>query len=289
MPKGTVYGVNCKAWVLCCALGVFAVGCGADHSSSSPVATTPDKPPLKDLVTKDIKVGSGPSAEVNDFVYVEYTGKLANGVQFDSNAPQDPKAPDTKPFSFQLVNGKASVIAGWNEGLIGMKVGGERELEIPYRLGYGDAGQPPKIPAQADLYFDVKLLGLVRPGHENEYYVSDIVKGTGREATPGTWATITYKATLVNGFPIADSKDGTVQFNTKTGDMGNNETVGIKGVVAGVNGMKVGGERVLTLPPTLGIQPSGPNPEVPPNSMVKVDIKLVRVLDKQGPPMKAPK
>jgi len=81
---------------------------------------------------------------------MKYYGTLASdGTMFDENY--------TKPEGFAFRLGSGQVIKGWDQGLGGMKVGGERRLVIPAALGYGEAGSPPKIPANADLVFVVKL------------------------------------------------------------------------------------------------------------------------------------
>ena len=80
---------------------------------------------------------------------MRYVGRLTNGKQFDANMTG-------KPFSFKL--GKGEVIAGWDEGIKGMQVGGQRRLTCPPKLAYGKAGAPPDIPSNSTLVFDVKLL-----------------------------------------------------------------------------------------------------------------------------------
>src|SRR5262249_9315235 len=101
----------------------------------------------------DIKIGTGPTAEAGKKVKVDYTGWLTNGKKFDSSVGTG------NPFEFPLGAGK--VIKGWDEGVAGMKVGGERQLRIPPDLAYGTQGTPGgPIPPNATLIFDVKLLGV---------------------------------------------------------------------------------------------------------------------------------
>lgn len=101
------------------------------------------------LIIKDTVVGTGAEAKVGDLVSVQYTGKLADGKVFDSSIPRG------QPIQFTL--GVGQVIPGWDQGILGMKVGGKRTLTIPPALGYGANGYPPVIPANATLYFDVEL------------------------------------------------------------------------------------------------------------------------------------
>ena len=103
------------------------------------------------LVYWDLKVGTGAEAKKGRTVKVHYTGwLLENGSKFDSSLDRG------QPFEFTL--GAGQVIKGWDEGVAGMKVGGKRQLRIPPELGYGFSGQPPVIPGNAYLIFDVELL-----------------------------------------------------------------------------------------------------------------------------------
>jgi len=97
----------------------------------------------------DIKVGSGAEAHNGQKVKVNYTGWLTNGKKFDSSVGK-------APFSFRI--GAGDVIKGWDEGVAGMKVGGKRQLKIPYELAYGTKGYPGVIPPFSTLIFDVELL-----------------------------------------------------------------------------------------------------------------------------------
>lgn len=95
-------------------------------------------------------------AKAGDTVSMNYTGRLENGTVFDSNV--DPKFNHVQPFEFQL--GTPNIIAGWNKGIVGMKVGEKKTLVIPPEDAYGAAGYPPAIPSNATLTFDVELLGI---------------------------------------------------------------------------------------------------------------------------------
>lgn len=104
----------------------------------------------------DVVVGEGPEAKGGEKAVVHYTGWLYNnrekGKKFDSSVDRG------EPFKFPL--GGRRVIAGWDEGVKGMKVGGKRTLILKPDLAYGARGAPPVIPPLATLMFDVELLGL---------------------------------------------------------------------------------------------------------------------------------
>ena len=108
------------------------------------------------LQYEDITVGSGAEAKAGAYVSVHYTGWLyqngVKGAKFDSSKDRN------DPFAFPL--GAGHVIRGWDEGVQGMKVGGNRILVIPAELGYGARGAGGVIPGNATLMFEVELLGV---------------------------------------------------------------------------------------------------------------------------------
>jgi FKBP-type peptidyl-prolyl cis-trans isomerase len=120
-------------------------GCGEQESDSSKPSA-----PAGSLIVEDEVIGEGPAAKSGDVVTVHYTGWLTDGTKFDSSLDRN------QPFTFVL--GQQQVIAGWDQGVAGMKVGGKRKLTIPPDLGYGARGAGEVIPPNATLVFEVELL-----------------------------------------------------------------------------------------------------------------------------------
>jgi FKBP-type peptidyl-prolyl cis-trans isomerase len=142
------------------AVSFFALGCDKrveepGKSEFVPAEASPVPPPPPGPATlqmDDVVVGKGAEVKSGDNVSVLYTGTLMNGKKFDSSADHG-----NKPFDFQVGFGR--VIKGWDQGLIGMRVGGKRKLTIPASLAYADKEQP-GIPANSPLKFDIELLSI---------------------------------------------------------------------------------------------------------------------------------
>ena len=121
-----------------------------ENNQINPQASTiPQK--SENLKIEDLKIGQGQEVKSGDTITVHYSGTLLNGQKFDSSYDRN------QPFETQI--GVGQVIKGWDEGLLGMKVGGKRKLIIPPELGYGsqDMGS---IPPNSTLIFEIELLAI---------------------------------------------------------------------------------------------------------------------------------
>ncbi len=134
---------------------LVAHGCG--DSSTGPSSSPP---PRGEFAQTDLIVGTGATATTGRLLTVNYTGWLYDparpeqkGSQFDSSL-----TPGRTPYQFRL--GAGEVIRGWDQGVAGMRVGGQRRLVLPPELGYGSTGSGTAIPPNASLVFDVELLGV---------------------------------------------------------------------------------------------------------------------------------
>jgi FKBP-type peptidyl-prolyl cis-trans isomerase len=124
---------------------IATIGCSGSNT------TAPSGP----LTQTDLVVGTGAAAASGNAVTVNYSGWLYNPASVDGKGPLFDSATG---FTFTI--GAGSVIAGWDQGIVGMMVGGTRRLLIPPDKAYGSAGQPPKIPSNATLIFDITLTAL---------------------------------------------------------------------------------------------------------------------------------
>ena len=158
-PKGSSAGSDPRVRFLVGAVvvlaivigGGFALGLfGVDNTnlSTKPVIQAGSGDPPTEVVIEDIVEGTGPAARTGDTVDVQYVGALfEDGSEFDSSWSTG------QPFVVTL--GEGQVIEGWEEGLVGIRKGGRREIIIPSDLAYGPTGQPPSIPPDAALIFIV--------------------------------------------------------------------------------------------------------------------------------------
>jgi peptidylprolyl isomerase len=126
----------------------------AGTSGTQPTVTVPSGPPPTQLESSDLIVGTGPAAKPGDKVTVQYVLATYSADKVIQSSW------GSEPFSFTL-DAPDSVIAGWNKGVVGMQVGGRRELIIPPALGYGDQVPGPGITANDTLVFVIDLLKII--------------------------------------------------------------------------------------------------------------------------------
>ena len=214
-----------------------------------PTVSLPSEIPTE-LVITDITEGEGEAAVEGSTVYVYYVGVLSeNGKRFDGNFGSDPYA---------VTLGVGAVIDGWDQGLIGIKACGRRQLDIPADLAYGSAGSGDAIPPDSAISFVVDVVAIVPPidpadapeitieGAENvEVLVSeDLVDGKGDEAKAGSNVLVHIIAfNGATGEELASTWGDPSPVALLLAEGGS-----LPGLVEGIPGMKVGGRRQLTIP-----------------------------------------
>jgi peptidylprolyl isomerase len=217
--------------------------------TDEPTVSLPAEIPTE-LVITDITEGEGEEASEGSTVYVYYVGVLSeDGKRFDGNFGSDP---------FAVTLGTGAVIKGWDTGLLGMKVGGRRQLDIPADLAYGSAGSGEAIPPDSAISFIVDVVAIVPPidpadapeitiegGDNVDALVSeDLVVGDGDEATTGS--NVLVHIIAFNG--ATGEELATTWGDPSPVALLLEEGGSLPGLVEGIPGMKVGGRRQLTIP-----------------------------------------
>ena len=142
---------------VCIAFALYACKPSAPPSGATPAAQ--EAAAVDKLIITDVAVGSGEPIASGQTAVVHYTGWLYAPSQSDHKGTKfDSSREKGQPFRFKV--GAGNVIKGWDEGVVGMTVGGRRELIVPSQMGYGEAGAGGVIPPGATLLFDVELLAI---------------------------------------------------------------------------------------------------------------------------------
>lgn len=250
----------------------------SDGASDRPDVTPPTDLP-SELVITDIIDGTGPVVQAGDTVWVDYTGiRSEDGVEFDNSYDRG------EPFRFTV--GQGSVIDGWDQGLIGASAGTQRRLDIPAELAYGDQSPGGVIRAGDALTFVIEVRAVVgsstaadapevalTPAETvTELVVDDAVVGDGAALAIGDTAIVHLRMARA---------DNLVQLIDTWGD--NNALLiemvdgfTVPGLFEGLQGMNVGGVRVLTIPAELAFGSDGaPSVGLPADTPVTIIAQLV--------------
>ena len=220
-----------------------------------------------ELVVTDLVQGTGTEVKAGHTLITSYVGRFADGTQFDSSEELG------EDWVFTL--GVGQVIKGWDQGLVGMQVGGTRRLQIPSHLAFGRSGQcfsdgTCAVPANTDVVYDVTVIDIF-----DEVIIEDLVEGDGDVAEPGDVLFVEYVGQLRNGQVFdATAISGSEYFFT----LGNGSV--IPGWEQGLPGMKVGGKRRLTIPPVLAYGAYGAGSAVPPFAILIFEIELNHITKK---------
>lgn len=267
-----------------------------DQGGGEPAGETPvdpeTEPPAQPAASEgftelgiiDTEVGDGEAVEPGATVTVHYRGTFReNGEEFDSSYSRG------QPAVFPL----SGVIAGFSEGLLGMKVGGKRRIEIPWNMAYGAQGRPPAIPPRSDLVFDLELVGVDNPEPpqtpelETEFegepqdlgdglIVRDIKTGIGEEALkPGATAIVHYRGVLADTgeqFDASYDRGEPAKFKLDPGAL-------IEGFSRGLLGMKAGGKRRIEIPAALGYGAQGSPPKIPANADLVFEVEVLSFIN----------
>ena len=262
-------------------LGLVACGGGGGGGSDSGTPVTSDPNgwnAVTTLKTTDNTVGTGASADAGKPVTVAYTGWLydvrvtnTKGTQFDTNVGGTP---------LNLVVGASNVIKGFDQNIQNMKVNGKHTVTIPASLAYGSTGAGNGvIPANAALVFDIELLAVDPNGWTGVTALKtvDNVVGTGASADSGKTVSVTYTGWLY------DARVGTtkgIQFDTNVGGAALAFKLGggtvIPGFDAGIQGMKVGGKRTITIPASQAYGNAGQG-SIPGGAALVFDVEVTAV------------
>ncbi|MEX0929456.1 MAG: FKBP-type peptidyl-prolyl cis-trans isomerase [Balneolales bacterium] len=225
----------------------------------------------------DTERGEGPEVEVADYLTIHFTGYLESGEEFESSYNQN------QPVTIQAGMGQLP-IRGWDEGIIGMRVGGKRTLVIPPNLAFGDEGIQGLIPGGEDIRMEVELISISTPPEPWGYNENDIQskesglqyvineEGNGETPESGEMVSVHYAGFLEDGtlFDSSYLRDEPLDFPVGVGQV-------IPGWDEGLMDMKVGEKRTLIIPSELGYGERGAGETIPPNATLVFDVELLGI------------
>lgn len=240
--------------------GDDADGDEAPTASGKPEVQVPSEIPTE-LVITDLADGWGRAAEPGDVVVVDYVGvRTVDGVEFDNSYDRG--------LPFDLPLGTGQVIAGWDQGLVGVRAGGRRQLDIPAELAYGDRSPSEVIRAGEALTFVIDVRAVVAPVTpadapldlviepsvgRDDLGITDVTVGDGPELVRGQTAIV--HVLLVRGDNQVVMYDTWAQGDPIQVVLVDEPT--LSGLIDGLEGMRIGGMRTIAIPPELGFGDDG--------------------------------
>ncbi len=232
--------------------------------SATACSSSSDSAPQGELGIQDLVSGTGDVVENGMTLIVSYIGTLPDGSVFDATSERN------RDFMFTLGVGK--VIEGWDTGIVGMRVGGVRRLDIPSHLAFGRNGQcfsdgTCAVQPNTDVSYEVTVVDIL-----DSVQTRDETVGTGEEAVPGSVLFVEYVGTFQDGtvFDASQFQGGAFQFTLGSGQV-------ISGWDEGIVGMHVGGVRFLTIPPSQAYGQFGSG-AIPPYTVLLFRIELVQLV-----------
>ncbi|MGV7211064.1 FKBP-type peptidyl-prolyl cis-trans isomerase [Oxalobacteraceae bacterium A2-2] len=273
-----------------CAVVLAACGGGSSKTSTG-TTTTVAQPAFK---TIDTVTGTGLTASYGDVLVVDYVGYLYDATKSDFKGSKiDSSIDRAQPETFTL--GVGARLVGWDQGIVGMLVGGKRTLILPSSLAYGATARTAlasvngntyaPIPANSPVVYDITLISVVKATTPvtvpppTALLIHDDTVGTGDEAVAGKTVTINYAVWLYDG-TRANLKGTQIDSSTTSGAftfvVDASPLGAIVGVNTGVKGLKVGGTRTLTIPSDQAYGTTG-NSSVPPNTALIFTMTLTAV------------
>lgn len=216
------------------------------------------------VTNQQVPVSCSRKTEAGDFVRYHYNGSLLDGTFFDSSYSRN--------RTYDTYVGRGYVIAGMDEGLIGVCVGEKRTITIPPHLAYGEEGTGSKIPGSAVLVFDIHIIDFHNPSDSTDVTVTFKPDECNKETKKGDFVKYHYNASLMDGSSIDSTYNYGKTYNIV---LGANQVV--PGMEDGLMGMCVGEKRHLVIPPHLGYGERGVTDEVPGSAVLVFDVELVEV------------
>jgi peptidylprolyl isomerase len=226
-----------------------------------------------------VEEGQGDGIKINEKAYVQYSGYFTDGKKFDSSYDNGGK-------SFDFILGRKRVIAGWEKGVLGMKVGEKRRINVPYALAYGEKGRAP-IPPKSDLVFDVLLEEIENMNYPQfdlagkdtitlpsgiKYILAEQTQG--KKVVPHDTVVIKYVGKFMDGtvFDASYDRNDTLVFEVAS-------KMVIKGLDEGLLFLKEGEKARFIIPYEMAYGEEGREPIIPAKSDLIFDIYLQKVID----------